>query len=65
MACSDYPNFITKPVLERQLIEVCCGRPEEAEDIINIFLKVSYLGKKGEQLLNSLTKKLKQYLKPR
>ena len=63
MAWNNYPIYIVKASLKRQLK----GKPEKQtkpHDLIKIYLKVPYLGKQGEQLVTMLVRKLPRYLKP-
>ena len=56
MAWNNYPIYIVKAFLKRQLKDKPEKQPEP-HDLIKIYLKVPYLGKKGEQLVTILVKK--------
>ena len=63
MAWNNYPIYIMKAFLKRQLKDKPEKQPEP-HDLIKIYLKVPYLGKEGEQLVTMLVRKLHRYLKP-
>ena len=63
MAWNNYPIYIVKASLKRQLKDKPEKQPEP-HDLIKIYLKVPYLGKQGEQLATMLVRKLHRYLKP-
>ena len=63
MAWNNYPIYIVKAFLKRQLKDKPEKQPEP-HDLIKIYLKVPYLGKQGEQLATMLVRKLHRYLKP-
>ena len=63
MAWNNYPIYIVKASLKRQLKDKPEKQPEP-HDLIKIYLKVPYLGKQGEQLVTVLVRKLHRYLKP-
>ena len=63
MAWNNYPIYIVKAFLKRQLKDKPEKQPEP-HDLIKIYLKVPYLGKQGEQLVTVLVRKVHRYLKP-
>ena len=63
MAWNNYPIYIVKAFLKRQLKDKPEKQPEP-HDLIKICLKVPYLRKQGEQLVTMLVRKFHRYLKP-
>ena len=62
MAWNNYPIYVVKAFLKRQLKDKPEKQPKP-HDLIKIYLKVLYLGKQGEQLVTILVSKLHRYLK--
>ena len=63
LSWNGYPNYVRKSILNR-LKAGSCISDKNKNDVIKIYIRPPFAGIKGEQLVKSLLRKMKRFLKP-